>query len=75
MDFNFTHKRGIGINKYLSHVSSECQDIISKMLAYVPEDRISSKQALNHPFFKELVEQDTKIQAKQSLNNFKYLVL
>jgi len=71
IDFNFPPKRGIGINKYLTHVSAECQDIISKMLTYVPEDRISSKQALNHPYFKELVEQETKIQAKQSLNNFK----
>jgi len=71
MDFNFTNKRGIGINKYLSHVSADCQDVITKMLAYIPEERISAKQALNHPYFKDLVELETKIQAKQSLNNFK----
>lgn len=71
MDFNFTYKKGIGISKYLSHVSPECIDIIQKMLTYVPDERISSKQALNHPYFKDLVEQDTKVQAKQSLSNFK----
>ncbi len=71
MDFNFPHKRGIGFSKYLQHVTPECQDLIIQMLKYVPEERISSKQALNHPYFKDMIEQDTKIQAKQSLNNFK----
>jgi len=71
MDVNFTQKPGIGITKFLTHVSPECQDIISRMLTYIPEDRISAKQALNHSYFKDLVEQETKMQAKQSLNNFK----
>lgn len=71
MDFNFAPKRGLGITKYLSHVSPDCQDLLSKMLAYVPEDRISAKQALGHNYLRDLVEQETKVQAKQSLNNFK----
>jgi len=40
------------------------------MLICISEDRISSKQALNYSFFKELEEQE-KIKAKQSPNNFK----
>lgn len=44
------------------------------MLAYVPEDRLSAKQALNHVYFKDLVKQDMNIQAKQSLMNFKYCI-
>ena len=32
MDFNFPLKSGLGIHKFLSHVSSDCQDLISKLL-------------------------------------------
>ena len=42
---------------------------------YIPEERYSAKQALNHPYFKELNKQDMQIQAKQSLMNFKYIIL
>jgi serine/threonine protein kinase len=69
IDFNFPHKNGLGISKFLSHVSSECQDLITKLLAYNPEERFSSKQALNHPYFKDLVEQEIKL-SKMSSNNF-----
>jgi serine/threonine protein kinase len=40
------------------------------MLAYNPEDRYSAKQALSHPYFKDLVEQELKL-SKMSSNNFK----
>ena len=59
----------MGIHRFLTHVSSDCVDLISKLLAYNPEERLSSKQALSHPYFKELVEQEAKI-AKMSLNSF-----
>lgn len=61
IEFNFPHKTGIGINKFLSHASAECQDLINKLLIYNPEERISSKQALNHPYFKDLKKQDDKL--------------
>ncbi len=70
VDFNFPYKAGLGISKFLSHVSAECQDLILKLLAYNPEERYSAKQALNHSYFKELVEQDLKL-SKMSTNNFK----
>jgi serine/threonine protein kinase len=70
MDFNFPQKSGIGITKFLSHVSTECQDLISKLLIYNPEERYSAKQALNHTYFKDLVEHEIKM-SKMSQNNFK----
>jgi serine/threonine protein kinase len=72
IDFNFPIKQGLGISKFLSHVSTECQDLILKLLCYNPEERYSAKQALNHPYFKDLVEQEQKL-AKLSTNQFKYL--
>jgi renal tumor antigen len=69
IDFNFSVKGGLGISKFLSHISADCQDLILKLLTYNPEERYSAKQALNHPYFKDLVEGEAKL-AKMSSNNF-----
>lgn len=29
-------------------------DLLMKMMAYLPENRISASQALKHPYFKEI---------------------
>lgn len=54
----------------VSFILLECVDLISKLLNYNANDRFSAKQALNHIYFKELVEFDNK---KNLMNNFKYL--
>lgn len=33
-------------------------DLLLKMLTYVPEKRITAKEAMNHPFFKECQRSD-----------------
>lgn len=67
----FNYKKGLGISKFLTHVSVDCQDIIHKLLIYNPDERYSAKNALAHPFFKELVEQELK-QSKMSFNNYNF---
>ena len=59
-DIVYEKKVGVGIKKFLPHVSSECIDLISKMLIYNPEERITAKQALSHVYFKDLVEQEQR---------------
>lgn len=56
--FNFPHVEGTGIEKYIMHVSSAGRDVISKMLIYKSEERISARQALKHIYFKDLVQQE-----------------
>lgn len=61
MDFNFPTTVGTGITQLIPHASSECQELISKMLTYNPDERITARQALNSPYFKDLKAQDSKV--------------
>jgi renal tumor antigen len=58
MKFNFPAVEGSGFEKNISHVSPLGRDVIKKMLSYVSEERISARQALKHPYFKDLVQQE-----------------
>lgn len=52
MDFNFPAKEGTGIPKLIPHASPECIDLICKLLAYNPDDRLSARQAMKHAYFR-----------------------
>ncbi len=67
MDFNFPKTRGIGLEKKIDRtVSKECLDLMKRMLIYNPEERITAKQALKHPYFKEMRESERKIRQKRA---------
>jgi renal tumor antigen len=57
MEINFQHKEGTGLEKLIMHVTPEARDLICKMLVYSHEDRITAKDALNHPYFKDFHEE------------------
>lgn len=42
-DFNFPQKRGIGFEKLLPNGPSSLVDLLYKLLAYDPADRITAK--------------------------------
>ena len=68
-EFNFEYQKGVGLNRYLTHVSQETVDLINKMLIYDPDLRPTARECLTHECFKEMVEQDLK-KAKISQINF-----
>ena len=68
-EFNFEYQKGIGLYRYLPHVSHDVVDLIEKMLIYDPDLRPTARQCLNHNCFKEFIEQDLK-NAKMSQMNF-----
>lgn len=59
MEFNFpTVQEGSGIDRLMTSASKEAMDLVHKLLIYNPDNRITASQALKHPWFKELREQE-----------------
>jgi renal tumor antigen len=67
MEFNFDKKEGTGIAKLIPNVSKDCQEIITKMLIYNADHRMSAGQALKHNYFKDLREADKQVALNDSL--------
>jgi len=57
MEINFPPKEGTGIDRNIAHMSPEAKDLINKMLKYNAEERITAKEALAHPYFREFTEE------------------
>eukprot|EP01018_Ginkgo_biloba_P012360 Gb_28121 [translate_table: standard] len=57
-DFKFPQQDGMGIARLIPHASSGCIELLNKLLAYNPDDRLSARQALRHAYFKDLRERD-----------------
>ena len=74
-EFNFDHQKGIGLQRYLTHVSPSIVDLISKMLIYDPDKRPTAKQCLNHECFKDLVELDLKMTKMSQINFYQNSIL
>lgn len=55
MTFNFKHQKGAGLENQLRgfRLTKECMDLMKSLLTYHPKDRITSEEALKHPYFKE----------------------
>ncbi|KAJ3318428.1 Aldehyde dehydrogenase [Boothiomyces sp. JEL0866] len=55
-EYNFTPKEGTGIPALLPNASNECIDLLTSLLIYDPDIRITSREALKHSFFREYNE-------------------
>jgi len=69
LDFNFPQKTGTGIEKLLVHVSADTVDLLKQLLAYDPEKRITSEQALQHEYFREMVETERQRDFQSTLTS------
>ena len=73
MDFNFAPKTGSGIEKLVPHCAPECVDLMTKLLAYDPDDRLSARQALRHPYFCDIREAEKRRHAMLRPKNEKVI--
>jgi renal tumor antigen len=52
MEINFNVKKGIGLDRFLpSGCPADLKDLLIKLLAYDPNERISAENALRHDYF------------------------
>lgn len=67
MRLEFPTMNGTGIAKLLPpNTSPDCIDLMQQLLAYDPDMRITSKQALRHPYFRELREREIHLRNNMS---------
>jgi len=59
---------------FLKEISKEAKDLIEKMLRKNPKDRISIAEALNHPFFKDVLMEIEEDQAKNNNEDLKIVL-
>ncbi|XP_012502512.1 PREDICTED: MAPK/MAK/MRK overlapping kinase [Propithecus coquereli] len=53
MSFDFPFKKGSGIPLLTTNLSPQCLSLLHAMVAYDPDERITARQALQHPYFQE----------------------
>lgn len=58
INFSFPQRQKQPFRNLLPNVSDTVIDLLEKMIAYDPNDRISAKDALQHPAFSYLYQQD-----------------
>ncbi|XP_069772518.1 MAPK/MAK/MRK overlapping kinase-like isoform X8 [Narcine bancroftii] len=63
MSFDFPKKKGTGISRLIPQSPSETILLMHAMMEYDPEERITAKHALQHPYFHEL-----RLAEKQTTN-------
>jgi serine/threonine protein kinase len=56
-------------NRLFKDISSEAKDLIRQCFIYDPNQRISSKEALNHPFFKNKIMENLYINLDPEIEN------
>jgi renal tumor antigen len=60
INFDFPPQKAIGIPQMLPHASPDTIDLIVKMLKYDASERMSAREAMRHPYFKDVRETEAK---------------
>lgn len=61
---NMAETKGQDFNEIFTNASAEAIDLLKKMLVFNPDKRISADEALKHPFFDGLRDEDFEIESK-----------
>lgn len=64
MDFNFSEKKGTGIERLIPHADAELVELMKKLIRYDPDERILARQALKDPYFRELRDAEKEFLAQ-----------
>jgi serine/threonine protein kinase len=68
ISFDFPVQKGCGIPQLITHASSDAIDLIEKLLKYDSAERITSREAMRHPYFREIREAEARSGASAVLS-------
>eukprot|EP01038_Epipyxis_sp_PR26KG_P013035 gene13035-17470_t len=60
ISFDFPPQKGIGIPQLVPHASPEAIDLMVKLLKYDASERMTAREAMRHPYFKDIREAEAK---------------
>jgi serine/threonine protein kinase len=63
ISLDFPPQKGIGIPQLIPHASPDTIDLIVKLLKYDASERITAREAMRHPYFKDIRETEAKQQS------------
>jgi len=66
-EFRMRRIEGAGIAKLIPQASPEVIDLIEKLLIYNADNRITASQALKHPWFREIREQENVLKQQYAV--------
>ena len=67
ISFDFPPQRGVGIPQLVPHATPDCIDLMVKLLKYDASERITAREAMRHPYFKDVREAEAKQAAEAKI--------
>jgi serine/threonine protein kinase len=64
ISFDFPAQKGVGIPQLVPHASADSIDLMVKLLKYDASERITAREAMRHPYFKDVREAEAKLAAE-----------
>lgn len=69
ISFDFPPQKGVGIAQLVPHASADCIDLMVKLLKYDAAERITSREAMRHPYFRDIRDNEMS-QSKTAANSY-----
>jgi len=61
ISFDFPLQKGLGIPQLIPHAPADGVDLMVKLLKYDASERISAREAMRHPYFRDIREQEARL--------------
>ncbi len=61
ISFDFPPQKGLGIPQLIPHAPADGVDLMVKLLKYDASERISAREAMRHPYFRDIREQEARL--------------
>jgi len=67
ISFDFPLQKGVGIPQLIPHATADAIDLVVRLLKYDASERITAREAMRHPYFKEIRDQEANSASEAKL--------